>query len=284
MRTLAPGKLDSLIQRNLPVYVLNTSVLPSGDKGTIVVNFYDGQRREYFKMPPTFIPIAVTDAIPSKKLADSRDFRQCLLKGILTLVEPQDAEDFLSSPEAVHEYETLMLSEQSALASGAPVVSGSPVRVAQIQPDNGGAGPVNEVGEASSVSPRVVGIIESLRSGEIEASAALTEIRRHREAMTTIEVAYLKESGIPEIQAGVDELFANKPVLKEKPQSAKAPAPAKKIKATVPANPVIKEDDEMSPEERAADEVARAKAMSQQALHGESKGAEMIDKLLKGKK
>lgn len=113
MKQLPVGALDKLLKSDQPVYVINTSKLPSGDKGTILVNFFDGTRREYFKMPPTFIPMAISDVIPKKSLSGSKDFKQLLVKGMLTLVDPEEAAEYLETEEAVEEYEDLVLSEHS---------------------------------------------------------------------------------------------------------------------------------------------------------------------------
>lgn len=268
--TLAPMHLEKLVASGKQVYVLNTSVLPSGDKGMIVINFFDGTRREFFKMPPTFIPIAVTDSIPAKRLIESRDFKQSLVKGMLTLVDPDQAEQYLCTDEAREEYESLMLSEHSQKAKG--VDYKQPTSRQQISENKEEYGPNQDVGAVDTVSNKVRALVESLKSGDVTGKQVKLELRRHQEALSHVDIAYIGANNTdPELSTYVNSLL---PTQKSAiPVTASAPAKAKPAKAK-PAKEGAFDfggEDEMTPEEIAADAAARSRAMSEQAVNGQSK-------------
>ena len=192
LKTLPVTHLEHLVRSGKPVYVVNTSSLNSGDKGTIVVNFVDGTRRYVFKMPPTYIPMAVTDSIPSSKLIDSPDFKQCLLKGMLTLVEPNSAENYLSTPDAQEEYESLVLSEHSAKANSMNIEYEMAKRTKVAHNSVGGSsGPLENPGVSDTVSAKVRGLVESMVSETMSASEVLKELRRRQSALTTVDFSYV---------------------------------------------------------------------------------------------
>ena len=191
LKVLAASNLDRLVRENKPVYVINTSSLPSGDKGMVIVNFFDGNRREFFKMPPTFIPMAITDSIPTRQLIDSKDFKQCLLKGMLTLVEPASAEAFLATPEAQDEYESLVLSEHSAAAQHINVNKMVSQRSRVSHSTNEGGGPLQDVSAVDTVSNKVRGLIESMVAETITIKEVLTQLRRHQSALQAVDFSYV---------------------------------------------------------------------------------------------
>jgi len=192
LKTLPVSHLDRLVRENKPVYVINTSSLPSGDKGMVIVNFFDGSRREFFKMPPTFIPMAITDSIPSRQLIDSKDFKQCLLKGMLTLIEPASAEAFLATADAQDEYESLVLSEHSAAAQNLNInkITTQRTKVAHSSND-GGSGPVQDISAVDTVSNKVRGLIESMIAETLTSKEVLTQLRRHQSALQPVDFSYV---------------------------------------------------------------------------------------------
>jgi len=289
MKTLAPHALDGLVNAGKSVYVMNTSVLPSGDKGLIVINFQIGTRREFFKMPPTFIPVAVTDSIPPKLLSESKDFRQSLVKGMLTLVDPDEAERYLNTPEALEEYESLMLSEHSMRGQGVTSSNITPGRPQVVQQDNLSSGPDQSLDAVDTVSNKVRGLVESLRSGDKDAKQVKMEIRRHQEAMTPVDLSYVIAN-----TSDSDLVSFAQEALAQITGAAKKTAPVAAAKKTTPKkvvptpassdasfdfSPVV--GDKMTPEEERADAEAKARAMSQQAIHGQSKINDEIGKLIR---
>lgn len=295
LKTLPPSALDSLIQGSKAIYVLNTSALPSGDKGMIVVNFYDGTRREYFKMPPTYIPMSISDAIPKNKLADSRDFKQCLLRGMLTLVDADSAEDFLASEEAQAEYNALVLSEHSSAARNVNVEREVVKRTSISHQSNEAAGP-QDVGAVDTVSNKIRGLVESMISGTMTARECLQTLKRHQSALTAVDLSFVAaNSSNSELtqwaKATLSQVVAENPTpvaLAKTPKAKKStahvePLSKKKMEKEAASFDFGSDDVEMTPEEKAADAKLRAAAMNQQAVTGDSALEREIDALLGGK-
>lgn len=289
--TYPAGKLRELIESKRPVYVLNTSSLPSGDKGTIIVNFYDGTRREHFKMPPTFIPMAISDVISAKKLDDSRDFKECLQSGMLTLVDPDQAYDYLDSPEAKEEFQNLVLSEHSMKSKSLNVDKSLSRRSQVAHTSNEMAGPQQDVSQVDTVSNKVRGLVESMISQTISAKECLTNLKRHQTALNTTDLSYVIQNSVDaELTHWAKGALNGATVAGGKPQTlVEQPLKQDVATATVPVGELDafdfdKAGDQMSSDEAAADARAQSEAHANQALHGESKVTTEIDKILGGRK
>lgn len=287
-RTLPASKLEGLIKAGKRIFVLNTSSLPSGDKGMIVVNFYDGTRREFFKMPPTFIPMAISDSIPAKKLGESRDFKECLLKGMLTLVDPDQAESYLESDEAQNEYENLVLADHSVKAKRQELETQIMKRSKVVHQTSESAGPmdVQDVSAIDTISNRVRALVESMISGTKAAEEVVIELRRHQTALTAVDLSYvLGNSTDSRLSKWTEKAIKD---LASKPSAAVKPVAKKAKKEALGADADFSFDDEgddLSAEEKAADDAARARAMASQDLEGRGSGGatKAIDEILKGR-
>lgn len=293
LKILAASNLDRLVRENKPVYVINTSVLPSGDKGVIVVNFFDGTRREFFKMPPTFIPMAITDSIPSDALVRSKDFKQSLLKGMLTLVEPNSAEAFLATPEAQDEYESLVLSEHSAAAQHINVnkLVGQRSKVAHYS--GGSGGPIQDISAVDTVSNKVRGLVESLVAETLTGKEVLVQLRRHQSALQSVDFSYVMANAADGelkkwAKAGLAKSYTNED--DEEDEEELNERPKKKLKEHKLAAKKKSEDNYETPfdfnEESVAPEDVRAQkqASADQSLYGQSKVEEEINAIMSGKK
>ena len=297
LKTLPPSHLDKLVRANQPVYVINTSVMPSGDKGMIVVTFYDGTQRTHFRMPPTFIPMAVTDSIPADKLLGSPDFKQSLLKGMLTLVEPSTAQAYLDTTDAQDEYEALVLSEHSAMARHIDVEREFTKRAKIARVSASGEGPVQDVSAVDTVSNKVHALMESLISGVIKPKEALVQLRRHQSALVAVDFSYVvANSTDPELTKWAKKALSRAAADDEDDDYEALAAPKKKKKAAAKKKPAIKKakkqpagdfdfkegDEEMTAEERQADAAARQAAMASQATGGQSRIQDEINALING--
>ena len=326
LKTLTVAHLDRLVRENKPIYVVNTSALPSGDKGMVIVNFFDGTRREFFKMPPTFIPMAITDSIPPQKVLESKDFRQCLLKGMLTLIEPASAEAYLSTQEAQDEYESLVLSEHSAKAQNLDINRTVNKRTQVHHSNHEGSGPIQDVSAVDTVSNKVRGLMESMIAGTLTTKEVLIQLRRHQSALHSVDFSYvIANSNDQELKkwakAGLtrttrdefaddddddiedengnddesnyeedDEDILEPTKIKKnrgRPKlAAKGVKPELKKKVSNDYSSVFdfkNDTDGVTPEELLADEKAKALAMNNQNLYGESMYQKEINNILSGK-
>lgn len=279
--TYPAGKLQELIDAKRTIFVLNTSSLSSGDKGTIIVNFFDGKRKEFFKMPPTFIPMAVSHIISPSQLQESRDFKECLQKGMLTLVDPDQATEFLETPEAREEYENLVLSDHSMKSKSLNIDHGLSKRANVSHTSNDMAGPQQDVSATDTVSNKVRGLIESMISQTITAKDCLTNLKRHQTALNATDLSYVIQNSTDHdltnwARRALNDVAASggvKQTLVEQPLT----------KSETSAFDFVGGEDKMTPEEAAADARAKAEAHSNQALHGESRVTTEVDKILTGR-
>jgi hypothetical protein len=290
-KTLAPNKLDTLIRSQKRIFVLNTSVLPSGDKGMIVVNFYDGTRREFFKMPPTFIPMAISDTIPAARLADSSDFKNCLIKGMLTLVDPDQAEDYLETEDAQVEFENLVLSEHSSKAKGQDLEQKIMKRAKVVHHQSDSMGPMDEEQDVSSVdtvSNKVRALVEGMISGTKEPGQVIVELRRHQTALTAVDLSYVLGNSTDGsltkwCEKAIGELAKAGTTSGGKVRPVNTVTAAKKAKKDSADFSFDDDDSDLTPEEKAADAAARARALASQDLAGEGTYKKQIDNMLKKK-
>jgi len=312
LRTLPLSQLERLIKDGKPVYVLNTSALPSGDKGMVIVNFYDGTRREFFKMPPTFIPMAVTDSIPAQNLLNSKDFRQCLLKGMLTLIDPQSAEAYLSTPEAQDEYDSLVLSEISAKAQHLDINKTVSQRTKVSHTNNEGHGPIQDISAVDTVSNKVRGLIESMLAESVTEKEVLIQLRRHQSALTSVDFSYVvanttnaeirkwaklglaksskeddeyededeeETEDTVEVEAEDEEDVVESTKIKKNRKKKSVEKGGSVKKETNYSNPFdFEKDDNLAEDAR-----TRSAAISQQSLGGQTMYQEEINKILSGK-
>jgi len=291
LKTLAPSHLDRLVRENKPVYIINTSVLPSGDKGMIIVNFFDGTRREFFKMPPTFIPMAITDSIPSRQLIDSKDFKQSLLKGMLTLVEPTSAESFLATAEAQDEYEALVLAEHSAAAQHINVNKTVSQRARIAHSSGDSSGPMQDISAVDTVSNKVRGLIESLVADTLSAKDVLTQLRRHQSALQAVDFSYvIANTTNPDIKKWAKTCLSKAAFDEDDEEEVVVTKPRKKKMEDEPRVAAKKKEDNNYAEifdfksDPAVATQVTADVMANQSLYGESKVEKEINDLISGKK
>lgn len=281
--TYPAGKLQTLLESKRPIFVLNTSSLPSGEKGTVIVNFYDGRRKEYFKMPPTFIPMAISHIISPKQLEDSRDFKECLQRGMLTLVDPDQAEEYLDTTEAREEHENLVLSEHSMKSKSLKIDGDVEKRTQVSHTDNEMHGPQQELSKVDTVSNKVRGLVESMISETITAQECLRSLKRHQTALNPTDLSYvIQNSSDNDLTSWAREALnkSAKGDTKQELVENKQPVSSKSKGKNNSFDFDADADAEMTPEQKIEDAEARAKAEANQALRGESKVNTEIDKML----
>ncbi len=188
-KTIAPTKLNEMISANMPIYILNTSMHTSG-RMAVIISFIDGTRRRQFVVPPTFIPICITDAIPHKEISNP-DFLDLLNKNVITIVDSVQAQEFLKTPEAREEFHAITLSEHSARAQGVNLETGvkrSFSSTAVLTAD------VEEAVSDVQISTKVRAFMDELVAGAITAKQALSECKRHSGSFSELDFHYIKDN------------------------------------------------------------------------------------------
>lgn len=284
-KTIEPTKLNELISANTPIYILNTSNYTNG-RMAIIISFIDGTRRRQFTVPPTFIPMCITDAIPHKEVSNP-DFLDLLNKRIVTLVDAQQAQEYLKTPEAVEEFHAIVLSEHSSKAQGINLemnVKKSFSSAAALTAD------VEEVINNSAVSAKVRAFMDDLSAGTITSKQVLSECKRHAESFTDVDLQYIKENSKDlELAKWVEGKLIDKSSDIGAASQLKKPAKPSALNRAMTKKPAATKkatvgDDEPENEEEEL-ELARGMAMAQssQAINGKIPDAEFVKMMNKRK-
>jgi len=93
------------------VFVVNKSK----PKGNVLITFVHPSSGQSFssKIPKTWIPIAISDSVPTQVIKESVDFRSYLRSQMLVLIPKNRAESILSSSDAKEELARLYTSKYS---------------------------------------------------------------------------------------------------------------------------------------------------------------------------
>ena len=106
--------LDSLLNDGKKIFVKNTS----RPMGHIVLTFVNPNGAAVPRpIPRTFIPICLTDTLSPDVIKQSSDLRLFLSKGVIKLIDPDEATKELQTEDAQEELRRLNISDFSASAS-----------------------------------------------------------------------------------------------------------------------------------------------------------------------
>lgn len=104
--------LDSLLQANQPIYVMNRS---SNPRGNVTITCFRPDGNPFLiTIPKTWVPICVTDQVSPETVKNSDDFRRQLQNGMLQLLSLDEAKERLSDPDAEEELTRLNVSKYSS--------------------------------------------------------------------------------------------------------------------------------------------------------------------------
>jgi hypothetical protein len=107
-------KISQLDDKNIKeVWILNVTgnknVAVKGPKGVIaldVKNRSDGSST-LVEIPPTWVPICLTDQVPKQMLSDSPKFRSILSGGYIKLLDPDAVHQLMQDPEVQEEINSI---------------------------------------------------------------------------------------------------------------------------------------------------------------------------------
>jgi len=163
--------LDEILNSDSPVYVINNTK----DRGRVLISFADPAtgRVQSVPIPVTWIPICISDLVPRDLLKASIDFRNFITRGILKLVDPEEAQRILATPEAQEELRRLYSSQYAKSGADAPVAT---PEVAD---------------EGDEVSPKVQDIVLRLESGSLTPGEAVGTLRSLAPSLTKTDLSFL---------------------------------------------------------------------------------------------
>lgn len=182
--------LDDLLDSNQKVFVRNNSLKMHL---FIVVEMKDkAGRSKPLRVPPISAPICISEQFSKDVIRESEDLRRCLSKGVLTLVEPEEAVKYLQTPEAAEALKALTM---SVYADSAPsnAVRDSMSKLKNKSTTNivDSADLLNKKVTDDQISNRVRGTIASFQSKEKSSKETLAALRRLKPTLTEADLTYI---------------------------------------------------------------------------------------------
>lgn len=106
---MAGQTVQDLVKANKPIYVYNRTGEFQGKQGIYVLEIKEsGKRAAQIPIPATRYPFLLSGHVPPRLLAESTEFYQALSRGILVLVDPQEAQKILEDPIAQQSVQNAM--------------------------------------------------------------------------------------------------------------------------------------------------------------------------------
>ena len=182
--------LDELLDSNKKIYVRNNA-LKSQLFMVVELKDKNGKNRA-LKVPPVRFPISVSDQFSSDSIRESSDLRSLLMKQVLVLVEPAQAEKELATTEAREELKAFAMSVYSDSAPTNVVrdtmenlknKSSNVVQAADL---------INQQrNENEAISNKVMGLIASFQSKEKSSKDTLLMLRRMKPTLSENDLTYI---------------------------------------------------------------------------------------------
>lgn len=184
--------LEWLKEHGKPLYVRNIT----RPRGQIGVNFVQTNgRARTIKIPRTHLPVCLTTQVGWDTILGSDDLRMCIVRGVLDIVIPEEAERELASEPAMEETERMQLSEFSAKQSflSKRVQQMQKAEEQKVDPDAPGIEPLGI--ETNVIQPRILSLVEKLTNQDISIKAALNELKTMEGELRETDCSYIIANG-----------------------------------------------------------------------------------------
>jgi hypothetical protein len=180
-------ELDALLNDGKKVFVKNTS----RPMGHIVLTFVTPNGRSIPRpIPRTFIPICLTDTLSPDVIKQSSDLRLFLNKGVIKLIDPDEATKELQSEEAQEELKRLNLSDFSSAAKATERVSKMTDQQTYVPAVNNPNAPIEGV-TLDPVNNRVKATLLQVEAKDMTEREAVAEFRIMRDELTNHDMTYI---------------------------------------------------------------------------------------------
>jgi hypothetical protein len=187
-------ELDALLDEGKKIYVKNTS----RPMGHIVLTFVTPNGRSIPRpIPRTFIPICLTDTLSPDVIKQSSDLRLFLNKGVIRLIDPDEATQELKSEESQEELRRLNLSDFSAAAEATERVTKMTDQQTYTPAVNNPNAPVEGV-VIDPVNNRVKATLLQVEAKDMTEREAVAEFRIMRDELTTHDLTYVISQSVDE--------------------------------------------------------------------------------------
>lgn len=184
--------LEWLKQNNKPLYVRNIT-RPRGQLG---INFVSTNgRTKLIKIPRSHLPVCLTSQLGWDTILASDDLRICIVKGVLDIVIPEEAEKELSTEGAVAETERLQYSQYSAKQQfvGKRVQEMAETMAAAEEAKTATLEPLGI--ETNVIQPRILSLVERWKNGDMSIKATLSELKTMEEELRETDCSYIIANG-----------------------------------------------------------------------------------------
>jgi len=179
--------LDDLLNKGKKVYVRNTT----RPMGQIVLTFITSTGQSVPRpIQRTWIPICLTDSLSPEVIRASNDLRLFLQKGVICLVDPEDAQKELSTPDAQEELKRLNISDFSATADATERVLAMESQQTFTPAINNPMAPVEGV-VADPVNNRVKATLLQVEAKDMTEREAVAEFRIMQRELSNHDLTYI---------------------------------------------------------------------------------------------
>jgi len=194
-KTKTPEDLDTLLDKGKKVFVRNTT----RPMGHIVLTFITNNGKSIPRnIPRTWIPICLTDSLAPDVVRQSNDLRLFLQKGVIALIDPDEALKELEQVDAQEELKRLNISDFSASATATE-------RVLQMDKDhvtaspaiNNPMAPVEGV-VADPVNNRVKATLLQVEAKDMTEREAVAEFRIMKSELSHHDLTYIISQAVDE--------------------------------------------------------------------------------------
>lgn len=184
--------LEWLVDQQLPVFVRNIT----RPRGQVAVNFPSAHGRvKVVKIPRTHLPVGLSQRLSYETILGSDDFRDCVSKGVLEVLRPDEAWVELQDPDNQATVSQLQLSAFSAKNAFVSRRVADMEKTVEDRVDPYAA-PVDAFGiETHVISPRVLRFVEQTKSGDLSVKAALNEIKTMEAELKDTDCSYIIANG-----------------------------------------------------------------------------------------
>jgi hypothetical protein len=166
--------------------------------GHIVLTFVTPNGRSIPRpIPRTFIPICLTDTLSPDVVRQSSDLRLFLNKGVIRLIDPDEATKELQSEESQEELRRLNLSDFSAAAATTDRVSKMENQQTYVPEVNNPNAPIEGV-VIDPVNNRVKATLLQVEAKDMTEREAVAEFRIMRDELTNHDMTYIISQAVDE--------------------------------------------------------------------------------------
>lgn len=182
--------LDDLLNSKQKVYVCN---------GTLQAQLYlviemkdkNGKNRA-LKVPPVEFPICVSTQFSEDSIRESTDLREAINKGVLKLVDPDEAEKMLSTEDASEQFAAFAM---SPYADTAPA-NASRDSLERMNNKNEAVIQAKELlsrkqNDETKITPKVKATLASFQSKEKSSKDTLLQLKRMKPVLSEADLTYI---------------------------------------------------------------------------------------------